>query len=60
MQILASSFAARDQLLAMTDDDAVSMSRPLVRHLTAPHLLRCPALPLDWAEQRRMLGFPAI
>ena len=86
MQSIASGFAARDQLLAMTDDNLASTSstrvRQLVRyarlaylapdiirsimdgrqprHLTARYLVRCPDLPLGWAEQRRMLGFPAI
>jgi hypothetical protein len=83
MQIIASGFAARDQLLAMTDDDVATTSGTRVRHLiryarlaylapdiirsimegrqprqlTARYLVRCPALPLDWAGQRRMLGF---
>lgn len=86
MQIIASGFAARDQLLAMTDNDVVSTASTRVRHLvryarmaylapdiirsimdgrqprhlTARFLVRCPDLPLGWAEQRRMLGFPAL
>lgn len=85
-QILASGFAARDELLAMTADDvgttpgtrvrhlvryarlaylAPDIIRSIMdgrqpRHLTARFLVRCPDLPLGWAEQRRMLGFPAI
>lgn len=85
-QIIASGFAARDELLAMTADDLATTPgtrvRQLVRyarlaylapdiirsimdgrqprHLTARYLVRCPDLPPAWAEQRRMLGFPAI
>jgi DNA invertase Pin-like site-specific DNA recombinase len=86
MQVIARGFAARDELLAMTDEDMVPTSSTRVRHLvryarmaylapdiirsimvghqprhlTARYLVRCPDLPLGWAEQRRMLGFPAI
>ena len=86
IQTFASGFAAREQLLTMTDHEVAAMPGNRLRHLTryarlsylapdiiraimdgkqprqltARHLSRNLALPLCWAEQRRLLGFPAL
>jgi site-specific DNA recombinase len=85
VQIIASGFAARDELAAMTPEDLATMSPARLSHLTryarlshlapdiiraiiegrqprqltARHLSRGITLPLCWAGQRRLLGFPA-
>lgn len=82
LEAIARGFAARDQLLAMDDEDVAAMPTTRLRHLermaklsyldpaivrkildgappaglAARSLWRLNALPLSWAEQRRVLG----
>jgi len=84
IKIIASGFAAREQLLAMTEDDLAAAPATRLSHLTryarlsylSPDIIRAimdgrqprhisarllsrgVTLPLCWAEQRRILGFP--